>query len=123
MNKRQELRHWYIEEYRNECGSCQLAWGNVFGSDRFATGANIHTSKIRDICVNEDTQELVVITKRSVYYLPMKYCDLSRQKREIKYFSDELYEKIKLIAGANMSKIECEKNIEPEEGWLSLGNH
>lgn len=55
------LKNWYIDRF-------DTAHGSVKGSDKFPDGSLIHTSTVSNIKVNEETGDVEIHTRNSVYH-------------------------------------------------------
>lgn len=80
-----ELKYWYIQE--------GVAWGTVYGSERFKDGTNIHTSEIKDIvATGKSTVELH--TLNSVYKADYKTAWFDEFDKDVNIFN---FEKLKEV--------------------------
>ena len=92
-HKKISLYDWYIDEHVSEKGKYCVAHGIVTGHDRLPDSCYCHTSKIRTIYVNFEENELVVITRNTIYHCPLEYCRWKEQDEYAHVIPD--YAKIK----------------------------
>lgn len=73
------LYHWYLEKATSDDGTeCALAHGNVTGHKRIADTTFINTSKVENIEVREETEEVIIRTMNTEYHCRLSDCDYSR---------------------------------------------
>lgn len=75
------LRYWHID--KRESAESQeeylLAHGRVTGHRKLTDSMYIHTSVVKEVIINKDTEEAEIHTMNSVYYCPLQYCDFEKQ--------------------------------------------
>lgn len=93
--QRKMLHYWYIDKRQHtESGEDYLlAHGRVTGHKSLTDSIFIHTSVVKEIIINNDTEEAEIHTMNSVYYCPLQYCNFKKQDEWGDIIPD--YEKIK----------------------------
>ncbi len=70
-----KLHYWYI----NEINGHTVAHGIVSGHNRLADSTFVHTSSVKNVETDFDSDEVVVSTKNSIYHCPLEYCKWDKQ--------------------------------------------
>ena len=68
------LFHWYIEEFKKDDDVYAVAWGNVQGHYRLADTTFIHTSVIKSVTVDEESEQVIIQTLNTEYLCPLNVC-------------------------------------------------
>lgn len=76
-----QLHYWYIGDYEVNGEHIRIGQGIVTGHKRVSDAADIHTSSIEAIWVDEDAGELIITTRNSVYHCPLEYCSFDHQDK------------------------------------------
>lgn len=89
------LRYWYIDKRQDKESGEEylLAHGRVTGHNRLMDSVHIHTSMVKEIIINKDTEEAEIHTMNTVYYCPLSYCEFQKQDECKELIPD--YENIK----------------------------
>ena len=78
--RRLQLHYWYVGEHVYGNGNkYRIAHGIVTGHKRLADATDMHSSEVKAVHVDHDEEELVVITRNSVYHCPLSYCRFDKQ--------------------------------------------
>lgn len=79
--QRKMLHYWYIDRRQHtESGEDYLqAHGRVTGHKSLTDSIFIHTSVVKEVIINKDTEEAEIHTMNSIYYCPLSYCNFKRQ--------------------------------------------
>lgn len=109
-----KLYYWYIKK---EDEDVLLAWGNVSGHGRLQDSLFIHTSLIKEVYVDNESEELVITTLNSRYHCPLLYCNFSKQDEDAEIMPD--YEEIKKKYQGKRK----DPSIEPGKVLLVLSNY
>ncbi len=90
-----QLHYWYVGEHEIRGEMYRIGHGIVTGHNRLEDSIDMHTSAVEAIHIDEDSGELVLTTRNSVYHCPLAYCDFKRQDEypDILPNYDELKEK------------------------------
>lgn len=70
-----KLYNWYIVNKGKYC----IAHGNVMGSDKFPDSLDIHTSKIANVNIRNETVQ--ICTKNTIYVCDFRDCCFEKQKQ------------------------------------------
>ena len=76
-----QLHYWYIDEHEEDGKTMQIGHGVVTGHKRLPDSNFIHTSPIQAMHLDEESGELILTTKNSVYHCPLEYCRYRKQDR------------------------------------------
>ncbi len=74
-----QLHYWYVGEHEINGKMYRMGHGNVTGHKRLEDSIDMHTSAVEAIHIDEETDELVLTTRNSVYYCPLAYCNFEKQ--------------------------------------------
>lgn len=111
-----QLHYWYIEDQEINGEIIRTGHGIVTGHDRYTDSMDIHTSMVQNIDIDEDEEELLIITASSVYHCPLAYCRFKKQDKFPAVIPD--YESIR---EKYCNKIDY-PSIEPGKVLLVLAN-
>ena len=88
-----QLHYWYIDEQEYEGRLYKCAHGIVSGHPKLSDATYTRTSAVQAVYVDEESEELVVTTKNSVYHCPLAYCRFKKQDKYPSLIPD--YKKLK----------------------------
>ncbi|MBR3307812.1 MAG: hypothetical protein IKI75_11265 [Lachnospiraceae bacterium] len=87
------LHYWYIGEHYIDQKLYHVAHGIVTGHKRLNDSISMHTSAIRAVHIDKDTDEALITTQNSVYHCPLSYCRFEKQDEYPDLLPD--YERLK----------------------------
>ncbi len=91
--KKLRLHYWYVGEHEIDGKMCLIGHGIVTGHERLDDSTYIHSSAVEAVHIDEETGEVVLTTRNSVYHCPLAYCDFKNQDNYPDILSN--YEEIK----------------------------
>lgn len=110
------LHYWYVQEVKDGNSSYLVGNGTVSGHEKIMDAVSIHTSKIKQIELDEKAEELLLYTQNSTYHCPLAYCDFKKQDKYA-----ELVPEYELLKEKYEGK-SLDPGIEPGKVLLVLSN-
>jgi len=77
-----QLHYWFIDEHVIKGETYLQGHGIVTGHKHLQDATYINTTAVQAIHIDEESDELIMMTRNSVYHCPLAYCRFSKQDEQ-----------------------------------------